>query len=330
MDDAQHAQLSAFAMPADRVQQLGTFHESPFASCLCQCLGHVRPVRQAFVDPADRLDGHTEGQSGHVVTAACDPQRSLAQAEVGHHDAEVILRMLHAAGAFAHLPVEIVIDALCVFPIFPDGEGLSVVGCRGGKVLPFVVEHGGVARGGIAVEEPRFGGDERADRIAFAVEAAVSLREQAAQVVWNLMGEGDGSRPAAPHADVAQGRWYSPAVNWAVDAKVMDGYDADTFGVGDALTREQFAAVVAKAAGADVSAADAASLDVFSDAEDVSGWAVQTMAWAVETGVIEGVEGEDGSRSLDATRALTRAEMAAMVMNAVDKGVLALPSKQNA
>lgn len=156
------------------------------------------------------------------------------------------------------------------------------------------------------------------------------LREQAAQVVWNLMGEGDGSRPAATHADVAQGRWYSPAVNWAVDAKVMDGYDADTFGVGDALTREQFAAVVAKAAGADVSAADAASLDVFSDTEDVSGWAVQTMAWAVEAGVIEGVEGEDGSRSLDATRALTRAEMAAMVMNAVDKGALALPSKQNA
>ncbi|MDN0070142.1 S-layer homology domain-containing protein [Collinsella ihumii] len=156
------------------------------------------------------------------------------------------------------------------------------------------------------------------------------LREQAAQVVWNLMGEGDGSRPAAPHADVAQGRWYSPAVNWAVDAKVMDGYDADTFGVGDALTREQFAAVVAKAAGADVSAADAASLDVFSDTEDVSGWAVQTMAWAVEAGVIEGVEGEDGSRSLDATRALTRAEMAAMMMNAVDKGALALPSKQNA
>ncbi|MBM6905983.1 S-layer homology domain-containing protein [Collinsella tanakaei] len=156
------------------------------------------------------------------------------------------------------------------------------------------------------------------------------LREQAAQVVWNLMGEGDGSRPAAPHADVAQGQWYSPAVNWAVDAKVMDGYDADTFGVGDALTREQFAAVVAKAAGADVSAADAASLDVFSDAEDVSGWAVQTMAWAVETGIINGVEGEDGSRSLDATRALTRAEMAAMVMNAVDKGVLTLPSKLNA
>ena len=156
------------------------------------------------------------------------------------------------------------------------------------------------------------------------------LREQAARVMWNLMGEGDGSRPAAPHADVAQGQWYSPAVNWAVDAKVMDGYDADTFGVGDALTREQFAAVVAKAAGADVSAADAASLDVFSDAEDVSGWAVQTMAWAVEAGIINGVEGEDGSRSLDATRALTRAEMAAMVMNAVDKGVLALPSKQNA
>ena len=150
------------------------------------------------------------------------------------------------------------------------------------------------------------------------------LREQAATVMWNLMGEGNVSLPAAEHDDVGQGEWYSPYVNWAVDEGVMEGYDGGEFGVGDALTREQFAAVIAKAVGADVGAADRSVLEVFPDAGGVSGWARETMAWAVENGLVSGVETEDGTRELQATRTLARAEMATMMMNAVDKGVLAL------
>ncbi len=148
------------------------------------------------------------------------------------------------------------------------------------------------------------------------------LREQAATVMWNLMGAGDVSRPEAPQADVDQSQWYAPYVNWAVDSKVMDGYSEDDFGVGDSLTREQFAAVVAKAVGADVDSADQAALGAFPDADGVSGWARATMAWAVEAGVLNGVETEDGSRELQATRELTRAEMATMMVNAIEVGVL--------
>ena len=150
------------------------------------------------------------------------------------------------------------------------------------------------------------------------------MREQAATVMWNLMGAGDVSRPGAPQADVDQSQWYAPYVNWAVDSKVMDGYSEDDFGVGDSLTREQFAAVVAKAVGADVDSADQAALGAFPDADGVSGWARATMAWAVENGLVNGVETEDGARELQAGRTLTRAEMAAMMMNAIDKGVLKL------
>ena len=150
------------------------------------------------------------------------------------------------------------------------------------------------------------------------------MREQAATVMWNLMGAGDVSRPGAPQADVGQSQWYAPYVNWAVDSKVMDGYDTGSFGVGDPLTREQFAAVVAKAVGADVDSADQAALGAFPDADGVSGWARATMAWAVENGLVNGVETEDGARELQAGRTLTRAEMAAMMMNAIDKGVLKL------
>lgn len=150
-----------------------------------------------------------------------------------------------------------------------------------------------------------------------------AFREQAATVMWNWLGEGEKDAPAAPFADVLQGEWYAPYVNWANEAGVMTGYEgAGTFGVGDPLTREQFASMVARAAGADLDAADASALEGFGDADGVSGWAETAMAWAVENGVISGVELDDGSRALQATRSINRAEMAAMIVNAVQAGVV--------
>ena len=151
------------------------------------------------------------------------------------------------------------------------------------------------------------------------------LREQAATVMWNIMAEGDLEAPAAALSDIAQGEWYAPYVNWAVEAAVMEGHGGtDRFGVGEALTREQFAAVVAKATNADVSAADATALEGFTDSESVSEWAQATMAWAVEAGVINGVALSDGTLELQGSREITRAEMAMMIKNAVDEGVLEL------
>lgn len=150
-----------------------------------------------------------------------------------------------------------------------------------------------------------------------------AFREQAATVMWNWLGDGDMDAPEAPFADVLQGEWYAPYVNWANEAGVMTGYEgAGTFGVGDPLTREQFASMVARAAGADLDAADASALEGFGDADGVSGWAETAMAWAVENGVISGVELDDGSRALQATRSINRAEMVAMIVNAVQAGVV--------
>ena len=68
---------------------------------------------------------------------------------------------------------------------------------------------------------------------------------------------------------------------------------------------------------------DPTSIDAFPDADAVSDWATQSMAWAVSAGVINGVETENGVE-LQAGRAINRAEMAAMVMNAVECGALAI------
>ena len=145
----------------------------------------------------------------------------------------------------------------------------------------------------------------------------LAAREQGATVMWNWLGEVNKSAEAAPLSDVMQDAWYAPYVNWAYRAGIMTGYEGtDRFGVGDALTREQFASMTARAVGADVDAANPTALDAFPDAGEVSPWARPTMAWAVEADVIGGVEHEDGSRTLDATRNITRAEMAAMATGA--------------
>ena len=103
---------------------------------------------------------------------------------------------------------------------------------------------------------------------------------------------------------------------------IMNGYDSGEFGVGDELTREQFCAIIANAVGADLEGIDESALDAFSDAGGVSEWARRAVAWAVESGVIHGAELGDGSRALQAGRAISRSEMAAMMMNADSSGIL--------
>lgn len=150
------------------------------------------------------------------------------------------------------------------------------------------------------------------------------LREQAATVMWNIMAKGDLEAALSVHHDVSQSDWYAPYVNWAVENGIMQGYSADDFGIGDVLTREQFAAIIANATGADISQSDTSVLSGFPDQSSVSDWAIQTMAWAVKNGVLNGVAMGNGSRELQANRTINRAEMASMLMNAVEAGVLPL------
>ena len=80
--------------------------------------------------------------------------------------------------------------------------------------------------------------------------------------------------------------------------------------------------MLAKAAGADLDAQPTDVLDGFPDADGVSAWARAAVAWAVEGGVIGGVETAEGAQ-LQAGRAMTRAEMAKMMVSAVDAGIFA-------
>lgn len=143
-------------------------------------------------------------------------------------------------------------------------------------------------------------------------------RAQMAAVLYNMAGspevEAGELRP-----DCLAGSWYVSPVTWALERGVFHGYDDGTgnFGPNDSLTREQAACVLmnaAEVAGEDVS--QRADLSAYPDADDVSGYAREAMEWAVERGLISGVETEDGGRVLDPQGTCTRAQLAALLMNA--------------
>lgn len=89
--------------------------------------------------------------------------------------------------------------------------------------------------------------------------------------------------------DVSDDAYYADAVRWAYAKKIVDGYGSGKFGPNDAITREQLAVILmnyAKLKGYDVSAV--ISLAKYSDADTVSGWALEAMTWSNAAGLING------------------------------------------
>lgn len=114
-------------------------------------------------------------------------------------------------------------------------------------------------------------------------------------------------QPAAEPAafkDVPSDKWFTDSVAWAAADGVVNGYDADTFGPNDAVTREQIATILfryAEKKGYDVS--KRADLREYTDNEDISGWAVDALEWANDGGLIVGFEDATIAPGANATRA---------------------------
>ena len=116
---------------------------------------------------------------------------------------------------------------------------------------------------------------------------------------------------ASEFSDVAGYMYYTAPINWAAKTGIANGYDADTFGPNDPITREQFASLLANFAEAyGVYVAPTTDISGMPGADGVSGWALENVKWAVENGIM----GNNGA-DLNAQGTITRAEVAAMVSN---------------
>jgi len=93
--------------------------------------------------------------------------------------------------------------------------------------------------------------------------------------------------------DIAAREWYSSAVRWAADAKIVEGSDGH-YRPNGRITREELATMLYRYASSQKLAvsAPAEALNAFSDRDTVSTWAVDAMRWACNRGIINGVDGK--------------------------------------
>lgn len=137
-------------------------------------------------------------------------------------------------------------------------------------------------------------------------------REMLAVVLYNVEGQPE-STEANTFTDVKGDMWYTDAILWANANGIVAGYDNGAYGVGDLITREQFATILYRYAqfkGYDTTQGGMAVRE-FSDYESISDYARTAMAWAVNAGIMGGMD--DGT--LMPQGKATRAEAATMLMN---------------
>ena len=99
--------------------------------------------------------------------------------------------------------------------------------------------------------------------------------------------------------------WYEAGQQWAVQNGVSDGTNMDA-----SLTREQLATMMWNYSGKPA----ASGLAGYTDADDVSDWASQAMAWCVEQGIIGGTT----TITLSPQGPATRAQVATILMRFIE------------
>ena len=158
-------------------------------------------------------------------------------------------------------------------------------------------------------------------------------RGELATLLFNNVKPGDSfndyrlSKNQTGFADVEAGQFYTPAANWAVKNRVVNGYaDAQGnrtgFGPNDAVTLEQLLAILSNYADkGGAQGADTSVLNGFVDGGSVDAWAAKSVAWAVQKGLVHGYDTPEGKR-LDPIQTISRERVATVLLNAKTLGIL--------
>lgn len=130
-------------------------------------------------------------------------------------------------------------------------------------------------------------------------------RAMVAQVLYSASGSpAPAGRGAFP--DVPEGVWYADAAQWACENQLMVG-SGGLFRGSDPVTREQFAAILWRYAGA-VPASDTSD---FTDRDQIAPYAREAVDWAKSRAIVTGFPGG----RFEPRESVTRAQAAVMLMN---------------
>jgi len=115
-----------------------------------------------------------------------------------------------------------------------------------------------------------------------------------------------------PFTDVSKNAWYSNSLDWAFKNNIVSGVSDNEFNPDGFVTREQLSAILyrfAKYKGYDVSGIESVDISSYQDFEKVSGFAKESVKYALIKGVISGKTGN----LIAPSDMATRAEVASML-----------------
>lgn len=136
-------------------------------------------------------------------------------------------------------------------------------------------------------------------------------RAQLCQIIYNMEGQ-PATSGSSVFTDVADSAWYADAVTWAASQGIVGGYGGGLFGPEDNITREQLASILyryAQAKDYDTSVGENTNILSYTDALEISEYAIPAMQWACGAGIMEGNAGY-----LTPQGDATRAQVATMLM----------------
>lgn len=136
-------------------------------------------------------------------------------------------------------------------------------------------------------------------------------RSQAVQVIFNMSGVEDVVYEPE-YLDVPKGSWYTDAVVWANQNKLIYGYPDKTFRPDSDVTREEFIELLYRFSGSPQ--VDINKIEKFSDAHRIT--LKEAMEWSVENGILVGY-----GNYINPKGYMTRAELSAILVRYYDKFV---------
>ena len=156
----------------------------------------------------------------------------------------------------------------------------------------------------------------------FAPDRAVT-RAQVAQVLY-AMSDKPVLSGSNNFSDVPDNMWYSGAVNWAAETKIMSGYTTGEFKPDAAITRQQFMATLYKYAKfMNYDTTRTGSVAEFSDASNITDYALASIEWALGHKLMTGTD-----KHLLLPKGVTTRAQLAVILAAFDKNIVGTENPQ--
>lgn len=150
-----------------------------------------------------------------------------------------------------------------------------------------------------------------------------ATRGMAVTMLWRLEGRPD-SDFAMSFTDVAENTYYTPAIRWAAEKGLAEGYGDNRFCPDKAMTRQELAVFLYRYAaykGYDISVGEETNILSYIDISKVDSWAIPAIQWAVGSRIMNGT----GDALLPADFA-SRSQAAAMFRRFMEEYVPVIPT----